>query len=128
MPPASRPLRTRNDQSSLRNCTPFILSRRALTTITQTAKVAIVTGASRGSGAVIARQLARDSQAMAPGPVATELFLQGRSEEQIHNFARMPPPERLGQPEDIASIIAFLASPAAAWVNGQVLRANGALV
>lgn len=77
---------------------------------------------------MIARQLARDSQAVAPGPVATELFLQGRSEEQIYNFARMPTQERLVQPEDIASIIAFLASPAAAWVNGQVLRANGALV
>ncbi|BAV72323.1 oxidoreductase, short chain dehydrogenase/reductase family [Pseudomonas chlororaphis subsp. aurantiaca] len=66
--------------------------------------------------------------AVAPGPVATELFLHGKSEEQIQNFAKMPPLERLGQPEDIASIIAFLVSPAAAWVNGQILRANGGLV
>ena len=66
--------------------------------------------------------------AVAPGPVATELFLYGKSEEQIQNFAKMPPLERLGQPEDIASIIAFLVSPAAAWVNGQILRANGGLV
>ncbi|MBT2297299.1 SDR family oxidoreductase [Pseudomonas fluorescens] len=66
--------------------------------------------------------------AVAPGPVATELFLQGKSEEQIQNFAKMPPLERLGQPEDIASIISFLVSPAAAWVNGQILRANGGLI
>ncbi|WP_097306136.1 SDR family oxidoreductase [Pseudomonas chlororaphis] len=66
--------------------------------------------------------------AVAPGPVATELFLHGKSEEQIQNFAKMPPLERLGQPEDIANVIAFLVSPAASWVNGQILRANGGLV
>ncbi|ROL81326.1 3-ketoacyl-ACP reductase [Pseudomonas protegens] len=66
--------------------------------------------------------------AVAPGPVATELFLQGKSEEQVANFAKMPPLERLGQPQDIANIISFLVSPAAGWVNGQVLRANGGLV
>jgi 3-oxoacyl-[acyl-carrier protein] reductase len=66
--------------------------------------------------------------AVAPGPVATELFLHGKSEEQIQTFAKMPPLERLGQPEDIASVISFLVSPAAGWVNGQILRANGGLV
>ena len=66
--------------------------------------------------------------AVAPGPVATELFLHGKTEEQIQTFSKMPPLERLGQPEDIANIISFLVSPAAGWVNGQVLRANGGLV
>ncbi|WP_419737122.1 SDR family oxidoreductase [Pseudomonas sp. COR18] len=66
--------------------------------------------------------------AVAPGPVATELFLQGKSEEQVQTFARMPPLERLGQPEDIAEVVSFLVGPAAGWVNGQVLRANGGLV
>jgi len=65
--------------------------------------------------------------AVAPGPVATALFFDGKTDEQIQHFAKMPPLERLGQPEDIASVVAFLASPAAAWVNGQVLRANGGL-
>ena len=63
--------------------------------------------------------------AVAPGPVATELFLRGKSEEQVKAFAQMPPLERLGQPEDIAAVVAFLAGPGGAWVNGQVLRANG---
>ncbi|NWB89131.1 SDR family oxidoreductase [Pseudomonas gingeri] len=66
--------------------------------------------------------------AVAPGPVATELFLHGKSEEQIQTFAKMPPLERLGQPEDIANVVSFLVSPAAGWVNGQILRANGGLV
>lgn len=65
--------------------------------------------------------------AVAPGPVATELFLQGKSEEQIQNFANMPPLQRLGQPEDIASVVSFLAGPDSGWVNGQILRANGGL-
>lgn len=66
--------------------------------------------------------------AIAPGPVATQLFLQGKTEEQIQAFAKMPPLERLGQPQDIARIVSFLVSTAADWVNGQVLRANGGLV
>lgn len=65
--------------------------------------------------------------AVAPGPVATELFLQGKSEEQIQQFAKMPPLQRLGQPEDVASVVAFLVGADAAWVNGQILRANGGL-
>jgi len=65
--------------------------------------------------------------AVAPGPVATELFLHGKSDEQIQHFASMPPLQRLGQPEDIASVVSFLAGPDSGWVNGQVLRANGGL-
>jgi 3-oxoacyl-[acyl-carrier protein] reductase len=65
--------------------------------------------------------------AVAPGPVATELFMHGKSEEQIQQFAKMPPLQRLGQPEDIASVVSFLAGPDAGWVNGQILRANGGL-
>ncbi|MEX3930587.1 SDR family oxidoreductase [Paraburkholderia phymatum] len=63
--------------------------------------------------------------AVAPGPVATALFLAGKTEEQIQNFAKMPPLQRLGRPEDIASVVSFLAGPDSAWVNGQILRANG---
>jgi 3-oxoacyl-[acyl-carrier protein] reductase len=63
--------------------------------------------------------------AIAPGPVATELFLKGKSEEQIKQIANMAPLERLGQPTDIASGVSFLAGPDGGWVNSQVLRANG---
>ncbi|SMG28209.1 SDR family oxidoreductase [Paraburkholderia susongensis] len=65
--------------------------------------------------------------AVAPGPVATELFLEGKTDEQIETFAKMPPLQRLGKPDDIASVVAFLVGPDAGWVNGQVLRANGGL-
>ncbi|MBC2690275.1 MULTISPECIES: SDR family oxidoreductase [Pseudomonas] len=66
--------------------------------------------------------------AVAPGPVATDLFLQGKSEEQIQTFAKMSPLERLAQPEDISRVVSFLAGPDSAWVNGQILRVNGGLV
>ncbi|WP_175703089.1 SDR family oxidoreductase [Burkholderia ambifaria] len=65
--------------------------------------------------------------AVAPGPVATELFLQGKSPEQVDRLAKMNPLERLGQPADIAGVVAFLAGPDGAWVNGQILRANGGM-
>jgi 3-oxoacyl-[acyl-carrier protein] reductase len=63
--------------------------------------------------------------AVAPGPVATELFLGGKTEEQIMQITKMAPLERLGQPEDIAGTISFLAGPDGGWVNSQILRANG---
>ena len=66
--------------------------------------------------------------AVAPGPVATELFLEGKSPEQVDRLAKMNPLERLGQPADIAGVVAFLAGPDGAWVNGQILRANGGMV
>ena len=63
--------------------------------------------------------------AVAPGPVATELFLKGKNEGQIEQLSKIPPLERLGRPEDIASVVSFLAGPDGGWVNAQVLRANG---
>src|SRR5690606_29767859 len=66
--------------------------------------------------------------AVAPGPTATDLFLDGKSEELIARMAKMSPLERLGTPEDIAAVVAFLAGPDAAWVNGQTLRANGGII
>ena len=66
--------------------------------------------------------------AVAPGPVATELFLTGKAEEQIDQLRKLSPLERLGQPEDIANVVSFLAGPEGGWVNGQILRANGGFV
>jgi 3-oxoacyl-[acyl-carrier protein] reductase len=66
--------------------------------------------------------------AVAPGPTATELFLKGKPPEVIERFAKAAPLERLGQPADIAGVVAFLAGPDGAWVNGQVLRANGGVI
>ena len=63
--------------------------------------------------------------AVAPGPVATGLFLKGKSDELISQIVKQAPLERIGQPEDIANAVSFLAGPGGAWVNGQVLRVNG---
>ena len=63
--------------------------------------------------------------AVAPGPIPTELFLKGKSEARIEEFRKMSPLERLGQPEDIAGVVSFLAGPDGSWMNGQVVRANG---
>lgn len=66
--------------------------------------------------------------AIAPGPTATKLFLDGKAQEVVDRLSKMAPLERLGQPEDIASVVAFLAGPDGAWINGQTLRANGGIV
>jgi 3-oxoacyl-[acyl-carrier protein] reductase len=66
--------------------------------------------------------------AVAPGPTATDLFLNGKSDELIAHMSKMAPLERLGSPEDIANVVAFLAGPDGAWVNGQTIRANGGLI
>jgi 3-oxoacyl-[acyl-carrier protein] reductase len=64
---------------------------------------------------------------VAPGPTATSLFFDGKTEAQVEQLAGMAPLERLGTPEDIAAAVAFLAGPDGAWINGQVLRANGGI-
>ncbi|MCX8958694.1 SDR family oxidoreductase [Erwinia psidii] len=66
--------------------------------------------------------------AVAPGPVETELFLDGKSDEQIRSLANLNPLQRLGQPDDIAAVILFLAGDESGWINGQVIRANGGMV
>ena len=63
--------------------------------------------------------------AVAPGPTGTALFLDGKTPEQIAQLSKLAPLERLGQPEDIANAVSFLAGPDGAWVNAQVLRVNG---
>lgn len=66
--------------------------------------------------------------AVAPGPTGTELFLKGKTPEAVDRLAKLAPLERLGEPRDVASVVAFLAGPDGGWVNGQVLRANGGIV
>jgi len=66
--------------------------------------------------------------AVAPGPTATALFLDGKTPELVERLAKMAPLERLGMPEDIANSVSFLAGPDGGWVNGQTLRANGGMV
>ena len=62
--------------------------------------------------------------AVAPGPTATPLYFNGKPQEVIDRAKMAPPLERLGEPADIAEVVAFLAGPAR-WVNGQVIYANG---
>ncbi|RKN15012.1 SDR family oxidoreductase [Micromonospora musae] len=79
---------------------------------------------------ILARELrGRDItvNTVAPGPIDTELFLRGKDEETIARIAAEPPLGRMGTPEDIAPIVAFLAGPGR-WINGQVVYANGGAV
>ncbi|GLY27908.1 SDR family oxidoreductase [Kineosporia sp. NBRC 101731] len=88
-------------------------------------------GAVEAATLILARELrGRDItvNTVAPGPTATELFLEGKDQPTIDHLAKQAPLERLGTPEDIADVVAFLAGPTGRWVNGQVLRANGGII
>jgi 3-oxoacyl-[acyl-carrier protein] reductase len=65
---------------------------------------------------------------VAPGPTATDLFTEGKSDELIARITGTIPLGRLGTPDEIAAVIAFLAGPDGAWVNGQVIRTNGGMI
>ncbi|KZL15098.1 3-oxoacyl-[acyl-carrier-protein] reductase FabG [Pseudovibrio axinellae] len=81
--------------------------------------------------AIMAKELRGRSitvNAVAPGPTATQLFLDGKPQEVINRMSQMTPLERLGKPKDIAAVVAFLVGPDGAWINGQTVRANGGLV
>ncbi len=66
--------------------------------------------------------------AIAPGPIETDFFMRGKSEELVASITRMIPLGRLGRPDDIANAVAFLAGPESRWINGQTIRANGGAV
>ncbi|MET1028031.1 MAG: SDR family oxidoreductase [Dongiaceae bacterium] len=66
--------------------------------------------------------------AVAPGPTATDLFMNGKPQEVVDRLTKLAPLERLGQPVDIANVVSFLAGPDAAWINGQTLRPNGGII
>jgi 3-oxoacyl-[acyl-carrier protein] reductase len=66
--------------------------------------------------------------AVAPGPTATDLFLEGKDKETLDRLANAVPLERLGVPDDIAPVVAFLASPDGHWINGQTVRVNGGII
>ncbi|KJC33759.1 3-ketoacyl-ACP reductase [Bradyrhizobium sp. LTSP885] len=93
----------------------YVATKAAIESLT-----AILSKELRGRGITV--------NAVAPGPTATDLFLNGKSDELIDRFAKMVPLERLGTPDDIASVVSFLAGPDGGWINGQTLRANGGLV
>jgi 3-oxoacyl-[acyl-carrier protein] reductase len=66
--------------------------------------------------------------AIAPGPTATPLFFNGKSDAEVDQFKKMTPLERLGTPQDVAGTVSFLAGPDGGWVNAQILRVNGGFV
>jgi 3-oxoacyl-[acyl-carrier protein] reductase len=81
--------------------------------------------------AVLAKELRGKNisvNAVAPGATATDLFLDGKSDQAIEAFAKLAPLERIGTPDEIASVVAFLAGPEGGWINGQTIRANGGVI
>jgi len=85
-------------------------------------------GAVEGSTRVLAKELGSRGvtvNAVAPGPVETELFLAGKSPSDVERLAGLAPQQRIGQPADIADAVSLLVSPNAGWISGQVIRVNG---
>jgi len=66
--------------------------------------------------------------AVAPGPTATDMFLEGKDQELLDRMANAAPLGRLGTTADIAPVVAFLASPDGHWINGQTIRVNGGVI
>lgn len=65
---------------------------------------------------------------VAPGPIATEMFFAGKTEEMVKRIVEENPLGRLGQTEDVAGLVRFLVSDEGEWVNGQIVRVNGGFV
>lgn len=92
----------------------------------------LIYAATKGSIEQITRALAKDFgtrgitvNCVSPGPIDTELFRHGKPEHLINTFEEMHPVKRLGKPDEVSSVVAFLTSDGASWVNGQTLMVNG---
>jgi 3-oxoacyl-[acyl-carrier protein] reductase len=92
-----------------------------------TASKAAVEGLARSLAKELAGRKVRVN-CVAPGPVDTDLFHAGKTDEVKARSAAMSPFNRIGQPEEVAEVVAFLASDAASWVHGQVVQPNGGMV
>ncbi|KAF8157828.1 hypothetical protein B0H34DRAFT_706289 [Crassisporium funariophilum] len=110
----------------------FSSSMTAASTVTPNALCYLAT---KGAIEQIARVLAKDLgvrgitvNTISPGPVDTPLFREGKSQSVIDSIMKLNPSRRLGEPEDVAPLVAFLASQAAQWINGQNIRVNGGYV
>ncbi len=87
-------------------------------------------GAVEGFTRVLAKEVGPRGitvNAIAPGPVETELFLAGKSVADVQRMADLAPQHRIGQPVDIAGAVALLVSADAGWINGQIVRVNGGI-
>lgn len=79
---------------------------------------------------ILAKDLGRRSitvNTVSPGPTATEGFYEGKTDQILETIKKQAPSGRLGEPKDIANTVAFIASPDAAWLNGQNIRVNGGM-
>lgn len=110
-----------------------ILVSTGVTTLTGVVPSYLPYCATKGAVDQMTRLMAKDLgrkgitvNAVAPGPTATDLFLNGKSEEMISMAKRLSPFNDLGRPEDSANLVAFLASDDAKWISGQTIRVNGA--
>jgi 3-oxoacyl-[acyl-carrier protein] reductase len=91
--------------------------------------------ASKAAQEIFANILAKELEgrqisvnAVAPGVVNTPLFTDGKTREQLQGFMKRTPHQRLGEPDDIANVVSMLCSADGAWINGQVVFANGGIV
>ncbi|KZE81796.1 3-ketoacyl-ACP reductase [Paenibacillus elgii] len=89
----------------------------------------------KGAVEQFTRQLAKEFgakqitiNAVAPGPVNTELFTAGKTEEQIEGMKKLNAFGRIGEPEDIADAVELLVSDKSQWITGQTLRVNGGFI
>lgn len=92
-----------------------------------TASKAAVEGLVRSLAKEIAPRKVRVN-AVAPGPVDTDLFRAGKTDEAKARSAAMSPFNRIGEPAEVAQVVAFLASDKASWIHGQVIQPNGGMV
>ncbi|KAJ5953229.1 hypothetical protein N7454_000125 [Penicillium verhagenii] len=112
----------------------IIFVSTSLNAVSSIAPAYLLYVSTKGAIEQISRVLAKDLgrrgilvNAIAPGPTSTELFLEGKSEQALKAIAGSNPFARIGEPREIAAVMAFLSGADSTWMSGQVVRVNGGM-
>lgn len=111
-----------------------LLFSSSLTAVSMVTPNYLLYVATKGAVEQMTRVLAKDLgkrgitvNTISPGPISTDTYFVGKTEEMVKFQRTFAPANRIGTPEEVADVVTFMASDKGQWINGQNIRINGGM-